>query len=452
MVTEYKLPYSAKEIERKLSKIDDVAQTVGNSKTMVMSQKAVTDAIETIPESMGYSAWWVFEPVNVLEGVNLTYRDGYSWNDSGAITSNSYTTKHRAVEPLLSVIGGCGYSLRNCVCSVRFYNSKKAQIGLLGFNSIEEHTFFAPDDAVYMGITISLSSVSSTSSYEYVESLYRTTPISGEMFAKYEMTTAAIKNPELVSLLSPLKEKVIVNFGDSIFGNARPPEDISTRLAELTGATVHNCGFGGCRMAQHPASRYDAFSMYRLADAITTRDFTLQDAAFSDSGGLPTYFPETLSLLKSIDFNSVDIITIAYGTNDWNGGYNSAGSYILGEPAEKLDTTRLKGALRYSIETILAKYPHIRIFICCPTYRINLDKNGEIIEDTDTWISATYKLTDCIAQEREVAEEYKLPFIDNYSIGINRVNRSHYFPTKDGTHHNINGRRLIAEHMAKELY
>ena len=107
----------------------------------------------------------------------------------------------------------------------------------------------------------------------------------------------------------PFYEKTIVNFGDSIFGNKRPPNDISTALANLTGATVYNLGFGGCRMAKHN-NNWDAFSMYRLAYAIANNDFSIQDAVdISSVSGMPSYFEETRMLLKNIDWNKVDIIS-----------------------------------------------------------------------------------------------------------------------------------------------
>ena len=77
-----------------------------------------------------------------------------------------------------------------------------------------------------------------------------------------------------IKTYTPLKGKTIANFGDSIFGNRRPPNDVSTALAEITGATVYNLGFGGCRMAKHDTN-WDPFSMYRLADSIATNDFTV---------------------------------------------------------------------------------------------------------------------------------------------------------------------------------
>ena len=51
-------------------------------------------------------------------------------------------------------------------------------------------------------------------------------------------------------------------------------------------------------------------------------------------------------MLKSIDFNDIDIITIEYGTNDFTGGVN------IDNPNNSKDTSTFLGALRYSIEKI----------------------------------------------------------------------------------------------------
>lgn len=248
----------------------------------------------------------------------------------------------------------------------------------------------------------------------------------------------------------PLKDKMIVNFGDSIFGKRRPPEDISTRLAELTGATVYNCGFGGCRMAKHSMSNYDAFSMYRLADSIASKDWTLQDNGITDTSqaeAVPSYFSEGLAILKQLDFNKVDIITIAYGTNDFTTGVNTDNS------DNALDTTTFAGALRYSIENLLTAYPHLKIFVCSQTYRFWMDSNNVFTDDSDTHVNVdSVRLTDFVAKTKEIAENYHLPYINNYDIGMNKYNRGYYFPVNDGTHPLTTGCHLIAEHMANELY
>ena len=258
---------------------------------------------------------------------------------------------------------------------------------------------------------------------------------------KYYVKNSAIQIP-----LMQLEGKVIANFGDSIFGNKRPPNDISTALANITGATVYNLGFGGCRMSQHSAN-WDAFSMYRLADAIATGDFSLQNAVDVDNvSGMPAYFKTTRTLLESIDFSEVDIITIAYGTNDFTA------AVALDNANNPTDTTTFCGALRYSLETILTSYPQLHIFVCTPTWRFWMD-NGTFLYDSDTHEINDKKLTDFVEAVKTVSKAYHVKSIDNYyDLGINQYNRSHWFPTGDGTHHNKDGGVLIAQHIATELF
>lgn len=258
---------------------------------------------------------------------------------------------------------------------------------------------------------------------------------------------AVMSQKAVTELLRKLaSNKVIVNFGDSIFGMSRPPYDVSTELARLTGATVHNCAFGGCRMSQH-SGHYGAFAMCRLADAIVTGDWSLQEDALNYDDR-PTYADVPLALLKSLDFTKVDIITIAYGTNDWGSATGK-----LDNPDDTYDVTYFGGALRYSIKRLLEAFPNLQIFILGPTYRCWLTSTGTFEEDTETKVIAGHLLTDYVELARNIAKEHLLPFIDNYyELGINKHNRAHYFTTTDGTHHVAAGRKLIAAHIAKELF
>ena len=260
----------------------------------------------------------------------------------------------------------------------------------------------------------------------------------GGLFKHIEKLTSELDNVHY------LKEKVIVNFGDSIFGNSKYPYDISTMLAEITGATVHNCGFGGCRMATH-STGYNDFSMYSLANAIVAGDFSVQEASASSVS--IQNVADRVALLKTLDFNNVDIITIAYGTNDFTGGKP------LDSETNVLDTTTFGGALRYSIETLLTAFPHLKIFVCTPTWRFWLT-DGAYDYNSDTYTnSMNNKLTDFVEKTKEICKEYHIPCIDNYyELGFNKFNRSRYFSATDGTHPIKEGRRLMAEHIAKYLF
>ena len=245
-----------------------------------------------------------------------------------------------------------------------------------------------------------------------------------------------------------LHGKRIVNFGDSIFGNFRAPTDISSHLARITGAEVYNVGFGGCRMSKHDLPQFDRFSMYRLADCVTTRNFTLQDESFSYEPigeALPQYFKGSLELLKSIDFSKVDIATIAYGTNDYTSERKLEGD-------GRYDTTAFGGAMRYSIERLREAYPNLKIVICSQTYRFWRDKAGNFTDDATTLLCGENTLLPFLAKTKEIAEEYGLYYIDNYNgSGICYDNRNDCFSATDGTHPIEYGRILIAENIAREL-
>ena len=254
-----------------------------------------------------------------------------------------------------------------------------------------------------------------------------------------------------------LAGRTIVNFGDSIFGNYDEPESISSYIEQLTGATVYNVGFGGCRMGKHGHENWTPFSMYSLANSIVSGSFALQDSAMQgtldmdgDDPDLPVKFRERLRTLKSIDFNEVDIITIAYGTNDFTA--NNRKLYT----DNKYDLETYAGALRYSIETITQAYPHISIFICTPTYRFWPDKdNGyAFIDDSDTRVNLRHNtLLDYVQAAKDVAAEYNLTCIDNYyELGINKDTRQMYFSAADGTHPLPAGRLLIAKNIVRYLF
>ena len=259
---------------------------------------------------------------------------------------------------------------------------------------------------------------------------------------------------ESVSNEKPLLGKKVVCFGDSIFGMFRGVigYDISIPqiIADKTGASCFNVGFGGCRMTPHEPP-YDPFSMYNLADAIVSGDWTTQDNSVATYTGLPSYFSEHLERLKRIKWENIDILTIAYGTND----------YTASQPIDATEGTfdkeyeYYKGALHYSIEKLLTAYPHLKIVVVTPTYRWFLDAALAYSHDCDDEAAKNdlaYLLKDYVAACKEVCEKYHIHCVDNFSgIGMNKYNRLQYFDSTDGTHPKREGRTLLAQHIADEL-
>lgn len=235
---------------------------------------------------------------------------------------------------------------------------------------------------------------------------------------------------------SLLDGKKVVVFGDSIIGMTRDQTSVPAYAAAYTGAEVYNVGFGGCRMSVHPSNGYAAFSMWALADAVATGDYTTQDAQAPNGSD---YFPEQVALLKSINFNDIDMIVIHYGTNDF------AGNVVIDNASDDDDTTTLCGALRYSLRKLQTAYPKIHIFISAPIYRM-WDSTGA----EDYTNSNGKKLRDFCMALMEVASDFNCPIIDGYkALGINNINDSAF--STNGTHLNDYGRKVLGEYIGGNL-
>lgn len=233
-----------------------------------------------------------------------------------------------------------------------------------------------------------------------------------------------------------LSGKNVVVFGDSIIGMVRDSTSVTAYLSKYTGATVYNVGFGGCRMSVHPTNGYAAFSMWALSDAITSRNYDVQDAQVSSG---EDYFSEQLSVLKSLQFDKVDYIVIHYGTNDFGGNVK------IDDDGDLDNTSTLCGALRYSLDKIISKYPNIRIFVSVPIYRMWEEAGAEVYENTNS-----NTLSECVDALINVAIEYHLPVIDGYNaLGINSNNANYYL--SDGTHLSNSGREMFGNFIGGKL-
>lgn len=233
--------------------------------------------------------------------------------------------------------------------------------------------------------------------------------------------------------------KTIVNMGDSIFG-LWTNETISGQLAGMSGATVYNCAFGGTMVVPRQNDSIRApFDFANLVSAICSGDWTSQEAQITNeeiSGGI---FPTRLNTLKSVDFNEVDILTIAYGTNDWAWGYYGLS---LANPLKSDTGTSIIKTLRDGITTINSAYPHIKIILITPIWRWWYGNDS----DTKSYGSGT--LEEFVTEYEILAKELKIPFLDSYhNLAFNENNRSVFYNEtgETSTHLNETGRKLYAE-------
>ncbi|MBR5515483.1 MAG: SGNH/GDSL hydrolase family protein [Clostridia bacterium] len=239
----------------------------------------------------------------------------------------------------------------------------------------------------------------------------------------------------------PMEGQVCVCFGDSITGNTEPPNDYPSVLARETGMKVINLGFGGSRMSVHPYPEYDAFSMYRLVDAIVTKNYDLQEANKTNEA-IASVADKKLRSLKGIDWEEVDYITLCYGANDIQQWGNP-----IDNPDNPLDTSTFLGAYRYTIERIKLEYPHIKVIVMTPLYRYWEDS----METSDEQIIQDVPYTAWVDRVIEVAIEYNVHCIDLYKLpGFNKSNSNLYYQT-DGVHPNHDGLRVVGKIISNEM-
>lgn len=226
----------------------------------------------------------------------------------------------------------------------------------------------------------------------------------------------------------------IVSFGDSVTDWGNYPGQIAAQ----TGSTVYKIGFSGCRMSQHQQAAYDELSMYKIAEAIATGDFSKMEAATHTIGK----DEGVVRLLKTIDFNSVSIVTVLFGTNDFTSEFVRIGTVDDHSPRT------IQGGLNLSVERLLAVYPHLKFVFVTPTHRFfgnghkkdsDLDPNG--------FGSYLYEYGDAITA---AAQKKGFHCYDLYRLsGLNKRNHSIYF--RDEVHLNNLGCQLVGKKISAYL-
>lgn len=374
------------------------------------------------------SAW---APVEYMTGVEWTEK-GYYWQANGTHTNTQYTQAYQSTKELIRIEPNCSYTISGFAGAIWLYDST-GKNGVLAFDPIHydpttSDTFTTNANQYYIGLS---HQPSGSWTVDRV-SLVRNTISQAEYDAL----------PTRADSLKSLYGKKVVCFGDSLFGMYRGADSAPAFIAAETGATVYNVGFGGCRMAVHPTSGYGAFSMWALAKAIAENDWATQDAQASSGS---SYFTEQLALLKSIDFSKVDIAVIHYGTND----FASGNGVPIDNASDHDDYNSLCGALRYSLDKLLGKYPKLRIYVSLPVYRFWTDSGTTTY--AETYLNKNGEtLPEFVEALRGVAAEYNLPVIDGYyGLGINKANAATFL--SDGTHHNVAGRERFGRYIGSNL-
>lgn len=238
-----------------------------------------------------------------------------------------------------------------------------------------------------------------------------------------------------------------VFFGDSIIASDHSDWwDISTIVGNELGIRTLNAGFGGYTMSNMdvtglPGDYRDEYSMVGLSKSVRIHSFKSQIMASQKDAPLTIwYFPEVSQKLNDIKWNAVDYIFIEYGANDYLNGVP------IEDTSDKYNEYTFAGALKTSIENIQKGVPDAQIILMTPIYM----NPGALGGDCNKADYGGGILKDYVEKEKEIAEEYGLYLIDNFTeIDINKDNYEEYLP--GGLHPNLEGNTLIADNICRHI-
>lgn len=227
-----------------------------------------------------------------------------------------------------------------------------------------------------------------------------------------------------------LKNKTVVMMGDSIMDICGIPE----KVAELSGANVYNVGFQGCLLQYMNNTVYEGtreFSGYAISKSIKENNFNTQQNEILNNSNLAMY-SNRLTTLKSIDFSKVDIVTVAYGTNDF--GFNGIVGYKDSE-----GNNNVAGAMKEIVKNLQSVNSNMEIIFFTPIYR------------ADKFINNTNVLEDYVSIIKETASSLGIKVIDLYTCsGINEFNYN-ILLKNDKLHPNTEGCLVEANAIIKYI-
>lgn len=244
------------------------------------------------------------------------------------------------------------------------------------------------------------------------------------------------------------KSYQVVCMGDSNFGNVRDNTGVVNILGEYLEKNTLNAAFGGSTITAkngYKTEYQSVLSMHSLAVSMCNRNFGTQKSAIvalSRINGAENY-AETLENLSNVDFDSVELLIIEHGVND----------YLSGVPVKNgrdlYDTSTFSGTLRTIISMLEEEYPNMRIVLVTPAYCAPITQNGDYRYCDEYDYGGGY-LEDYVNEELGLAKEMDIEIIDLYhGLNINKNNYETYL--YDGLHFNEYGRKVVAEILAEYL-
>ena len=243
----------------------------------------------------------------------------------------------------------------------------------------------------------------------------------------------------------------IVAFGNAPFADDRDSQDsLAAMIEELTGAVVYNCSVSGSYLAalspQIDSQNYpmDAFNFYWLCTLATGGpiDYFYEEAKEVMGEDYPPEGDEVYNTLKTLDFNTVDVVVIMYDASDYLAGHE------MYSDQNSTDIQQFTGNMEAGIELLQSTYPNIRIIVMSPTYAFAINEEGEYVSSDIQRYGQDVLSTYVIRQYASCATQ-SVSFVDNLYGTITEDNAEEYLI--DNLHLNVEGRRRVSERFEYAL-
>lgn len=237
----------------------------------------------------------------------------------------------------------------------------------------------------------------------------------------------------------------ILLLGNDALAAARGDSDsIGAYLEEITGGKVYDASLNNTYLSVKNAVydesyQNDVFSLYWITYCMANGDFTLlEDNARSWQGD--TDVEEIVTMLKDLDMEAIDVITILYDYHDYED------NRLLAGPYDETMAASCCGCLLQSIRLIQQTWPHIRVIVSSPYFVYTEDENGEP-QPASILNQGQGTLADYMVAYKSIAVSSHASFIDHYFGTITEDNYKDYLE-KDQQQLNKQGRKAIAERIA----
>ena len=244
--------------------------------------------------------------------------------------------------------------------------------------------------------------------------------------------------------------RTVVAFGNAPFADDLGSDDnLATLIGELTDAVIYNCAVEGSYLAASEPTYsaendpMDAFNFFWMTTLAAMKNTVIYESAFEALGdNVPAGAKEAYDTLSTLDFSSVDVVTVMYDASDYLDGRK------ISNPENNTDIQTFYGNLNAGIEKIHEYYPHIRIIVMSPTYAYAVNDKGEYVS-SDLYLYDEYPLSTYAMMLERGATMHASSFLDNFYGTVNELNADQYLT--DHLHLNVEGRKKVAERFVYAL-